>query len=196
MGEQVSLAVVHKLLGFFVLGQVSIAEAGVSVGSLLKELMLLLSLLLLVLFGQLGAHGLLLVVEEAKLEVVNGLVLVEVDTVKDETVVRQGQVNAHLIHARHELPKVERAVEVFVEPPESFGEPLVFLDYAVADMLQEDVDAPILLSSLENGKALQTGQKVVRIILLRGHDCWAVLIDGNNVFKVLVYQNRPVRRLL
>lgn len=81
------------------------------------------------------AHSFLIIVQETKLEVVNLILFIEVNLVKKESVVRQGQTYPHLTHPLHKLPEVKRSIEVLIKSSESLGKALKLLNDPVIDML-------------------------------------------------------------
>ena len=80
---------------------------------------------------------LLVVVEEAKFEIVDLPLTVEVNLVEEQLVVVQVQVYAHEVHTSNEFAEVQNTVVVAVEGAERLSEPFEFLVYTVAYMLKE-----------------------------------------------------------
>lgn len=84
---------------------------------------------------------LLIIVKQAKLEVVYFFLLIKIYFVKDESVIRQRQVYSHLTKAQNELPKVQRAIKVLIKPPKCLCEAFILLQDTIVDVLEQLVNA-------------------------------------------------------
>lgn len=83
------------------------------------------------------------------------MLIVEVDLVKQKSIVGQRQIYAHFAHAQHKLPKLERTIKVFIKPSECLCEASILLDDPIVHMLKKHVDAAVLSGCLHHGQLLE-----------------------------------------
>jgi hypothetical protein len=155
------LAFNKELALVFVLGQAPISKPWVD--SLLTFLVFHCALALshlLMFFNQSVSFSFLVVVQKAKLKVVDLLFSVEIDPIENESVVRHRQINTHFTHTKDKLAEVKRAIKVFVESSESFSESFKLLEDPIIHVLKEHVDSSVFLHRLHHGQSLERIRKV------------------------------------
>ncbi len=142
------------------------------------------------LIDELLSLGFFAVVQQAKLEVVYFLFLIEIYFVEDEAVVWESQVDPHLAHALDKLAEIKTAVEVFVEPSECVRKASKLLQNPVVHVLKKHVDAAVLLSCLHHRYSFEGVDEVGALVVLGGQGRWTMLEDLNDVGQVLVHKDR------